>query len=151
MKKSAFLLIVIFIVSFGLLSVFNCTGRGGSEDDEDLAPFLFQESFEIWPAPAELYEDATFYFGWEDHDGDMENPTIIVYLVNEAGDNITLDAENIEVDSDSDTAGSLSFTVRIMDGYQGDYNILVEDEMGNQSNNISRFLYVNTEPPEDQE
>ncbi len=151
MKRATAFIIILSLFCLSLVLICSCGGRGGSADDEDLAPFLFENSFEIWPEPAELYEDATFYFGWEDHDGDMENPTILVYLVNEAGDNIILDAENIDVDSDSDTAGSISFTIRMMDGYQGDYFIVIEDEEGNQSNQISRFLYINTEPPEDQE
>lgn len=140
-----FLLIAVLALSYAA----GCAGRGDDEGNEDLEPFLYQESFEIWPDPAELYEDATFYFGWKDHDGDMEDPTILVRLVTEADESILLDAENIDVEGEK--SGSLSFKIRIQDGYQGTYYIVVQDEDGNLSNEISRFLYVNNEPPEDEE
>jgi hypothetical protein len=55
------------------------------------------------------------------------------------------------VETESDTAGAISFTIRVLDGYQGDYYVVVQDEAGNLSNEITRFLYVNTEPPEDED
>lgn len=122
----------------------------GTEDDESLAPVLFQDSFDVFPDPVQLYENAKFYFGWLDHDGDMESPTIIVNLINDDGDSIILDAEKIDVEeSDDGKTGSISFQVMIMDGYQGTYNIIVVDDKGNNSNRISQYVYVNTVPPPD--
>jgi hypothetical protein len=151
MKKRVVPILLCGILIASLLMMPGCTGRG-DEDDEDLAPFLYQDTFEIWPEPAQLYEDATFLVGWKDHDGDMNNPVVIVNLVNEQGDQVLLNAENIKVEGEEEemrTTGALSFTIRIEDGYQGDYYILVRDEAGNLSNEISRFLFVNTVPPED--
>ena len=136
------LLIALFLICTA------CADRGNNQEDAELAPVLFEESLRIFPDPAELYEDARFYFGWEDHDGDMTDPTITVLLINEAGDQIILDAENIEVQGEY--AGTLSFTIRVLDGYQGEYHIVVQDDYGRQSAEISRFLYVNTEAPIDQ-
>ena len=120
----------------------------GSEDDESLAPVLYQKSFEVFPDPVQLYENARFYFGWKDHDGGLEYPTILVNLVNDDGESIILDAENIKIsESDDGTSGSINFEIMIMDGYQGTYNIVVVDEDGNNSNKISHYVYVNTVPP----
>ena len=146
MKTSWICLLLLLTASF--LIGPGCGGRG-DEKETDLKPVLFQESFQIQPDPGQLYQDAVFYFGWKDHDGDMAHPVILCRLVNDAQQSVFLDAEQITVSGE--TAGSLSFSVRILDGYQGEYFIVIQDEAGNLSNEITRYLYVNTDPPFDQE
>jgi hypothetical protein len=139
--------LLMMVLAFAL---FACTAGEEEQEDEDLAPVLYQESFEIYPSPAELFEEATFYFGFEDHDGDMDDPTILLLLTTEAEEAIQVQITNLEVlssNEDKATAGSISFKVLIQDGYEGTYRIVVQDEAGNQSNAVTRFLFVNDVPP----
>lgn len=132
--------VVCFIFLAFCLQLVSCGGQGDSEDIS-LAPYLYEESLEIDPNPINLYEEAIFYMGWEDHDGDLENGTITVRLVTDEDEVIMISYEDLEIEGDK--SGSLSFTVEIMDGYQGTYYIIAQDEDGNISNEVSVYLYLN--------
>jgi hypothetical protein len=132
---------------------FSCTH--GEESNESLAPFLYPDSARVFPNPAWLYEDATFYFAFRDHDGDMQNPVVILRRTDEKEDEDAGGSENsqyVEVDDiavDGAAYGSISFPLEILDGYQGNYYISVMDEAGNVSEEIEVFLFVNSEPRTD--
>ena len=137
----------MFLLAFALV-LWGCT-QDASEGDEDLAPHLFQDSLRIDPNPAWLYEDATFYFGWEDFDGDMESPALTVSFEDEDGKTRFIEIDEIE--AEGETGGAVWFDLKILDGFEGTYTITATDKDGNLSNEIEIFLFVNPIPRIDEE
>ncbi|MCZ7584424.1 MAG: hypothetical protein M5R36_14375 [Deltaproteobacteria bacterium] len=137
--------IALLLAATGVIA---CDG-GGSHRDEEVAPLLYQDSLRVDPNPAWLYEDATFYFAWEDGDGDMENPVVSVRLENEDEESRFVEIKNVEVDGH--TGGAIWFDLPVSDGYEGRYFITVRDEAGRLSNEIELFLYVSPVPRIDEE
>ncbi|MCB1153604.1 MAG: hypothetical protein H6684_05625 [Deltaproteobacteria bacterium] len=137
---------------FGVAAVLALGGAacdGGDDENADLAPEIFQDSLRVNPNPAWLNEDATFYFAWKDFDGDMEEPVVTVRFENEDGDERFVEINDVV--AEGDTGGSIRFDVEVRDGDEGTYSIIVADEEGNVSNEIEIFLFVNSEPREDED
>ncbi len=143
MKKTALLI----LLCAGLLaSASSCVKE--QNPDEDLAPFLFQDSLRVWPNPAWLYEDAEFYFAWKDYDGDMDEPAISLRLQKDDGSIVYIEPQNLTIEGR--TGGSIVFDRTILDGDEGRWYVVASDKAGNESNEIEIYLYVNPTPRPDE-
>jgi len=138
-----------WLTVLSLLTLFFVFACADDDDSVSIDPHLFEDSFQIDPNPVDLYETATFYLAWEDHDGDFDEPTVTVRLVTEDDVTTMIPIENLEVEGT--TGGSLSFEVEILDEYQGEYSVIVRDEDGNVSNEVTEYLYVNQSAGEEGE
>ena len=123
-----------------------CAGEG-NPPETTLAPYLYQETLEISPNPADIDTDVVFVMGWKDHDGDLTEGSVTVRLVNDFDEAKIVPIKNVEFEGE--TSGVLSFELTIRDGYQGAYYIIVTDEMGHVSDEISQYLFVNAPQPAD--
>jgi len=121
------------------LAALGCAGDGNA-DDVDLDPELTELT--IAPNPADVNDEALFYAAWRDHDGDMENATVTLELENEEGDAFILPVFDLEIEGTA-TAGTLSFRVKILSGYQGNCLLTVTDEAGHTSEEVEEYLFVN--------
>ncbi|MCL4233394.1 MAG: hypothetical protein KJ042_02630 [Deltaproteobacteria bacterium] len=139
--------VLVFVLVASISALALACSKGG-EDDRDLAPELFAESIRVYPNPAWLYEKALFYFGFEDFDGDMDNPTLIVRFEDEDGGSKVVEIASFDIEGE--TAGTVEFEIVVRDGDEGTYFVAIADDAGNLSNEIPVFLYVNPEPRDEE-
>lgn len=140
MRRDHCLVLLIGLIC-GLAAI-ACDGDG-KEEDVDLDPELM--GLEIEPNPADVNEEIVFYAGWRDHDGDMENATVTLELENDEGDSFILPIFDLTIEG-TETAGTLSFRVTILSGYQGNCLLTVTDEAGHTSEEVEEYLFVNEVP-----
>jgi hypothetical protein len=138
---------LVFTLTVSLLLVIaGCAGEGNSPETT-LVPYLYQETLEISPNPADLDTDVVFLMGWKDHDGDLTEGFVTVRLVNDFDEARIIPIKNVKFEGK--TSGVLSFEVTIRDGYQGTYYIIAADKKGHLSDEISQYLFVNAPHPTD--
>jgi hypothetical protein len=129
----------VFVVGLFFLCA-TLAGCAGDNPAESRVPELL--SIEIVPNPVDLYEFTTVIVGFSDHDGDMEEPTVHLSIETEDEQVIDVPVKDVEV-SDDIVNGTVTFTVEVLDGYEGNCVVTIADEAGNVSEPIEEFLFVN--------
>ncbi len=127
-----------------LAAVVACAGKSGATHGS-LTPYLYPETIQISPNPADPDTDVTFLVGWKDIDGDIKQGTIRVRLVDDFDESSTISIKNLQFRGD--TAGVLTFAVTIHDGDQGTYYVTAVDAAGRVSNEVDQYLLVNAPHP----
>jgi len=143
MRRTA-IAVVVFVFAFAFV-----LGCDNGEEETSMVPYLYEDGFSISPNPVSAFEEATFFFPFLDHDGNVDDATVFVRLETDMGDVIELAPEEGTFEVDGDTKGAMSFDLKIgsQDDSQGTYYVYIVDEAGNRSNEISEYLLVN--PPEE--
>ena len=133
------------IIAVAALALFACSRKAPVGESSD--PVLFQDSAVVDPNPAFLYEDAKFYFAWEDKRGDMKNAVVVLRIEDVNGESEFIEPKDVHIEGD--TGGTIWFNLMILDGFQGTWYITVLDDSGNASNEIDLYLFVNPTPEDD--
>jgi len=126
-----------------------CEGEGKDQEDISLSPFLYPDTFEIIPNPAESGDKVKFFFGFSDHDGDVEDGQLVVRLEDDAGNITGIEIDDDDWEIEGTTHGSIEFELEVIETGQGEYLVYFIDEAGNVSNEISEYLFVNPPVPDD--
>ncbi|MBZ0274043.1 hypothetical protein K8I61_18540 [bacterium] len=128
-----------------LVAAMSAACTQGNEPAEELEPVVYQESLRVEPNPAWLYEPARFYFAFEDFDGDVEQPILLVRFENLEGEERFVAADEPRLTGDGH-GGAIWFDLDVKDGDEGTYFITLLDKAGNASDEIEIFLFVNPIP-----
>ncbi|MDP8255231.1 MAG: hypothetical protein P9M14_05735 [Candidatus Alcyoniella australis] len=139
--------IALLCVATILILAAGCPSSDDEQDDVSLAPYLYQETFEIEPNPAESGETVSFFFGFDDFDGDVSEALIVVRHKDDDGVVSPVVPESDPLIKGR-THGSVEFELTVIEADQGQYLAYMIDNAGNVSNEITMQFYVNPPLPE---
>ena len=136
-----------------LAALFAFTSCGGGADDVSTAPYLFRDSFQIFANPADAGDEVLFVVGFTDQDGDMERAAIALVLETADGDLVPIAEEDLigaddrPVEIRGTTSGTILFSLIALAEYDdGEFQLVVTDGAGNESNEVAEILDVNAAP-----